>query len=356
MNSVLHHPFKTGLGIEIHRPEVLGALDTESLLAIESALLQAQADPQIRWVALFSRLPKAFCAGGDVRRLHAEWKKSGTLDHARRFFDIEYRVDQLIWNFKKPVIALAHGLTFGGGIGLIRGASHRVLHPATVLAMPEISIGLYPDVGATYFLQSIPHPWRELVAYGGLRFGVREALDWGFATHCIEFDPAHGTGTLAQVDALPSHAPDDITRWLASQAPRDPTLPPALPVIPQTLKSIFDDASPELIWKRANELLASDGFRSLAAPFQAALESLLGGSAISAAVIGSQLARGPALSRSEAFAWEWKLSMGCLEHGDFFEGVRSRLVDKEAARGIAPRWKHAAPGLIPPRVLEQILG
>ena len=128
-----------GLVIELGRPRTLNALDLEAFVELRRLLEGAREDETVRFVAIRAPAhenPKAFCAGGDVRRLHDEFRRTGTLEHGAEFFTQEYAVDRLVWEFPKPVLALTHGITMGGGIGLIRGASHRVACETSVWAMP----------------------------------------------------------------------------------------------------------------------------------------------------------------------------------------------------------------------------
>jgi enoyl-CoA hydratase/carnithine racemase len=344
MSPILLHRPSSGLVIEIDRPKQLGALDTDSFDRIEAALEQARQDSSVAWVALHSRLEKGFCAGGDVRKLYEDFRHTGGLLSASRFFETEYRVDQKIWDFPKPVIALTHGITFGGGLGLIRGASHRTVSPNSLLSMPEVLIGLYPDVGATFFLQSIPSPERELLALCALRFGAREALDWGVATHCVS-QASHEAVIQALSKVNWERTPHDhalATECLNTFSCETP--PRSIEKIPAAVLEVLaaPDAGP--LWDRALALpepLRSHWFGSL-----------LKGSPLSVALIFEQLRRGGRLSRSQAFEWEFHLSMACLRDGDFFEGVRCRLVEK----GDAPRWKFAHPSGIPASLLSSILG
>jgi enoyl-CoA hydratase len=342
MMPIRKHERGNGIAIEIHRPETLGALDTECFERIEEALEQARSSADCAWVAFFSRQPRGFCAGGDVRRLYRDHEATGRFELAERFFATEYRVDQLVWDFPKPVIALTHGITMGGGIGLVRGASHRVVAPDSMLAMPEISIGLYPDVGATFFLHPIPSPARELIAYCGARFGAPEALDWGLATHCIE--SSRTDEVLARLEeARWDGSPQDGR--LATQLLESLSSPPGQrwARIPGPIAELFENSgklSAAGIWDEAARLS------------HPLLSPLLSGSPISACVIHEQLQRGARLSRTQAFEWEFQLSMACLRSGDFFEGVRSRLVEK----GSAPRWRYKHPAEVPSDLLASLLG
>lgn len=351
-SSIQAHRLRTGIALEIHRPEKLGALDTECFQRIEEILEQAREDSQCAWIAFFSRNPKAFCAGGDVRRLFEDYLRTKSFDLAEKFFETEYRVDQKVWDFPKPILAFTHGITMGGGIGLIRGASHRVVTPSSMLAMPEVSIGLYPDVGATYFLQRIPNVERKAIAFCAARFGAAAALDWGLATHCLSQN--------SRLDTLPALLESlDQVRWEGSPhdiatasklLDRYSTPPPVTPEkIPKALGELFQRATDvDSLWKSAKALRTSNAEPAC----NPLLDAMLQGSPLSVAIIWEQLERGARLSRTQAFEWEFHLSMSCLRQGDFFEGVRSRLVEK----GSAACWRYPTPGEVPTPVLHSILG
>jgi len=353
MTPIVAHRLKTGIGIEIHRPKKRGALDTQCFQRIEEILETARRDSGCAWVAFFSKDPKSFCAGGDVKRLFEDYQHSKSWDLAEKFFETEYRVDQKVWDFPKPILAFTHGITMGGGIGLIRGASHRVVTPSSVLAMPEVSIGLYPDVGATYFLQRIPSPAREIIAFCAARFGAAQALEWGLATHCLS--ESH---LLDQIDVLFESL--DRVKWegtphdtlIASQFLDTVSIQiqtQAQDRFPRSLESLFQKStSAESLWHGARTLRGSDPSADLT-PF---LDAMLQGSPLSVAIVWEQLLRGARLSRTQAFEWEFHLSMSCLRQGDFLEGVRARLVEKHSAA----RWKYTTPGEVPESVLRSILG
>lgn len=340
MSAIRTERLGSGLILTIDRPAALGALDAECFEQIEKSLESARQDTAIQWLALRSNSPKAFCAGGDVRRLYSEGAQSGDLSYAELFFEVEYRVDQKIWDFPKPVIALTHGITMGGGIGLIRGATYRVVSPGSILAMPEISIGLYPDVGATFFLHTLPQAWRELVAFCGARAGPAEAIDWGLATHCIP-ESAHAP-LLAQVAERGIHAAPEILKLHSVPAPR--RLPARMP---SSLQQALHAPDVSTLWDEATRLVSS---ADLAPEFDECLRSLLTGSPLSAGVVARQLELGGRFSRPQAFEWEFHASLACLRSGDFYEGVRARLVDK----GSLPQWKYRHPREIPAALLSEI--
>ncbi len=144
-----------GVGVlTLNRPAVLNALDLATVRALTRQLTAWAGDPAIRAVLLRGTGERAFCAGGDVRSLY-ELQRQGSPD-LERFFDEEYALDCLIHRYPKPTIALMDAVVMGGGMGLSQGCTHRLVTERTRMAMPETAIGIFPDVGGSYFLSRLP--------------------------------------------------------------------------------------------------------------------------------------------------------------------------------------------------------
>jgi enoyl-CoA hydratase/carnithine racemase len=367
-NSPSHRRTRSGSGVllELRKPKTLNALDLDDFLEIERALNEAERDSNVRFLAIWAPVdasPRAFCAGGDVRRLHEEYCRSGTLDHGSRFFQTEYRVDHRIWTFSKPVIALTHGITMGGGIGLIHGATIRVACDSSVWAMPEISIGLYPDVGATYFFSLLPETWAAFMALTGAKLGIADILQLGLATHgCRQEDLPRIIEELEELEELTFDSAKTVEAIL--RATQRATSSPEASRLAATrswshdwtaIESVFgalaldreeQAATATALWQNARRLRDDS---STGSELRGALDTMLSGSPASVRLILEQLrisralrGRGPEALQS-AFLWEYSASMNCMEHGDFFEGVRSRLVDKDFREPGCPRWSHRSP-------------
>src|SRR3989338_11248303 len=167
--------FRVGF-ITLDNPGSLNALDLRMLYAIEQKLLEWRARADIACLVLNATSEKAFCAGGDVKSLVNELKKEDNSAYGREYFAAEYFVDYFIHVYPKPILCWADGITMGGGIGIMNGASHRVVTERTVLAMPEIFIGLFPDVGGTYFLNRLPEGLGLFLGLTGARFDGLDAV------------------------------------------------------------------------------------------------------------------------------------------------------------------------------------
>ncbi|MEK6553754.1 MAG: enoyl-CoA hydratase/isomerase family protein, partial [Bdellovibrionota bacterium] len=173
--------------IELNHAPALNALDTEMLADIEKRLLVWQNDPAIALVVFHSENPKAFCAGGDVKKLVIETREKG-LKIAEDFFTQEYFTDCLVHGFKKPILAWLDGITMGGGVGLTQGASHRVVTEKTLLSMPEVFIGRFPDVGATGFLPQLKDGFGYFIGLSGARLSGQLGYETGWQNYFLKSD------------------------------------------------------------------------------------------------------------------------------------------------------------------------
>lgn len=172
-----------GLAVILNRPEAINSLTEAMIDAIEGLLDEAQADDRCRFVLFYSSSARGFCAGGDVKelaRLSAEKK----FDRVDSFFRKEYGLDLRIHLFPKPVIALADGITMGGGLGIAAGAGISIATERTLMAMPETRIGFFPDVGSTgWMFQRCPRGYPEYLGLTGYDMKGVECVRVGFATH-----------------------------------------------------------------------------------------------------------------------------------------------------------------------------
>ena len=319
-------------------PASLNAL-TLAMVDLLAPRLDAWAtDPDVVGVLLDAAGDKAFCAGGDVVALHRSIRATAPGQvpvEAARFFEREYRLDFSLHTYPKPLMCWGHGIVMGGGIGLLAGASHRVLTPKTRLAMPEITLGLYPDVGGSWFLGRAPGRSGLFLALTGAPLNASDAcfaglgdvvLDHADHGHVLEAIAATGwTGTRDLDAARLSHLLESFAAGVAR---------PASPLASHLHRidaaighdTIFDIA-PRL------EALAADPDPWLAAAGTAFAK----GSPTSARLSFEMQRRARHLSLADVFRLEYRASVGCCLHPDFAEGVRALLVDKDKT----PRWTPA---------------
>ncbi|MDO5623060.1 MAG: enoyl-CoA hydratase/isomerase family protein [Pseudomonadota bacterium] len=324
----------------LNAPGSLNALSLPMVDLLDTQLRAWATDPQIAGVWLDAVGDKAFCAGGDVVGLYHAIKATppGQVPtEAAAFFECEYRLDHLIHTYPKPFVCWGHGIVMGGGIGLMAGASHRVATLKTRLAMPEITIGLYPDVGGSWFLARLPGGLGEFLALTGASLNAADALaveladfalrheDQGTVLHAIE-------AAAWQGDAGADRAA--LSRLLQAKA----LTPDALPASPvrQHLGRIR-----ELMGRHQRVSDLAVGLSALSQdpdPWLAQAGSAFAKGSPSSAQLALALQRRLRhASLAEVFRLEWQASVGCCMHPDFPEGVRALLVDKDKQ----PRWQPA---------------
>lgn len=300
--------------ITLNRPEALNALNYAMCREIDAALRAWARDPAVELVVMDAAGPRAFCAGGDIAELYAR----GTAgDHAfgQGFWRDEYRMNDRIAAYPKPVVSLMQGFTMGGGVGLGCHASHRIVGETSQIAMPECGIGLVPDVGGTHLLARAPGRLGLWLGLTGSRMGPGDALLAGFADHFVpEADwPLMLSELEAGRIAIPRHeAP--IGR-LAELRPE--------------IDRLF--AGPDL---RASVARLRDAGTPLA---EETLKALGRGSPLALAATAEILTRlGTDGSIRDALRLEYLFTFRAQAHADFLEGIRAAIIDKDRK----PRWRH----------------
>jgi enoyl-CoA hydratase len=168
--------------IRLNRPAVLNALDLNMVRLIRAALDDFRADPAIHAVMIDAAGERAFCAGGDIRAIRAHGMAGETAE-TQEFFTAEYALNQAIADYPKPYVALIDGTCLGGGIGVSVHGSHRIATENAMFAMPETGIGLFPDIGASFFLPRLPGKLGLYLGLTGTRMKGADAVHAGLATH-----------------------------------------------------------------------------------------------------------------------------------------------------------------------------
>ncbi|OYO31138.1 enoyl-CoA hydratase/isomerase family protein [Janthinobacterium sp. PC23-8] len=329
---------KLGL-ITLDAPKSLHALTLEMIRAIDGALLAWADDARIACVVLQSSTDKAFCAGGDVRSLRtAVVDQPGVVPNpqALAFFAEEYRLDHRIHTYVKPLLVWGGGIVMGGGLGLMAGASHRVVTESTRIAMPEITIGLFPDVGGSWFLGRMPARTGLFLGLTGATMNAADALFTGLGDYFLQQEARAlvlDALALAQwdADATANHQQlDRLLRALASPA----SLLPESPV-----RANFDAIATLTQAPTLQEVVAAiAAYEGQSAWLQKAAHSLARGAPSSAALVWAMRQRTRHLSLAQVFQMELIVAVQCCAHTDFAEGVRALLIDKDNA----PQWQPAS--------------
>jgi enoyl-CoA hydratase/carnithine racemase len=281
--------------VTLQRPAALNALSFAMIQGLDAWLEAWRTDDRVRTVVLRGAGDKAFCAGGDVRALREAFLAGSPMPH--EFFATEYRLDYRIHVYPKPIAAHMDGIVMGGGMGLAQGAALRIVGGRTRMAMPETAIGLFPDVGGSYFLSRLPG---RLGPYLGLVGPMLRAAD---ATYCGLADLDVGTA---------------------------PAAPGELETLRPAIEEHFGHDSVEAIVASLEAERHPDH-----QPWAArTLEALARRSPTLLKVTLEQLRRGATLSLADCFRMELNMVHACLEQGDFIEGIRAAMVDKDNR----PRW------------------
>lgn len=312
------------LQIQLNRPRALNALTLAMIHAIEPALRAAEGDPAIACVVIEGAGDRAFCAGGDVRAV-AESLKDPSARLAQDFFRAEYRLNWRIHRYGKPFIALIDGVSMGGGVGLSVHGSHRVITEKLTFAMPETGIGLFPDVGATWFLTRCPGEIGTYLALTGARLKAADALYCGYGTHFVPSGRLPGLREELFAAAPSSSAAVDamIARFV------EPVGLQTLPGLRDAIDRCFAGDSVEAI------LLALDREGGAWATETASV--LRDKSPTSLKVTLRQLRGGKGLTIEDALIREYRMSQHCMAGHDFAEGIRAVLIDKDQR----PVWRPA---------------
>lgn len=307
--------------ITLTRPKALNALGHDMCLAIEEALDAWADDDAVALVIIDGAGDKAFCAGGDIQKLY-DTGRDGDFEYGRRFWRDEYRLNAKIAEYPKPYIAFLHGFTMGGGVGIGCHGSHRITCETSQIAMPECSIGLVPDVGGSLLLARAPGHLGEYLGLTGARMGPGDAIHAGFADHYIP--SAHWPGL---VEALCSTGDVDAALTPLGETPPEGALRSAQ----ADIDMLFDAGTlPGIL----------DALRSHSGELaQQSLGKIERNAPLSMACTVEMLQRLRADSADirTALAQEYRFTARAMESGDFLEGIRAQIIDRDRQ----PRWRHA---------------
>lgn len=311
--------------VTLNRPKALNALNRPMVHAFATQLAAWIDDEAVTRIVIKAAGDRAFCAGGDIRALYTQGT-TGRQAEALGFWRDEYRLNYAIKTLRKPYVALLDGIVMGGGVGLSVHGSHRVAGDRTVLAMPEVAIGLFPDVGGTWILPRLPGELGTYVALTGERLGPGDVLAAGIATHRV------ASGRFADLtEALCGPEPVDAVLAAFAGPAGDAPIEGLRPAIDR----LFTGARVEdVLADLDREAGSGSPDASWAADTAAGIRTR---SPLSLKIALEQVRRGGGLSFGDCMRTEFRIVSRVVNGHDFYEGVRATVIDKDNK----PRWRPA---------------
>jgi 3-hydroxyisobutyrate dehydrogenase len=306
--------------ITLQRPQALNAMTYDMCLAIEAAFDAWRNDDTVSMIIIDAEGDRAFCSGGDIAQLYATGT-AGDYAYGQKFWADEYRLNHKIFSYPKPVVSFLQGFTMGGGVGIGCHGSHRIVGETSQIAMPECGIGLVPDVGGSLMLALAPGRLGEYLGTTAVRMSADDAIYVGFADAYIPelkwpdlISRLEETGDISAIAAQAETAPEGTLRSLSPQ-----------------IDALF-----------AGEALSDVLTLLQADPSEFAQETLKKLSRVSPLSVASTIEmihrlRGQSISMEKALDLEYRFTFRAMEHGDFLEGIRAAIIDKDRA----PKWQFA---------------
>ncbi len=300
--------------LTLNRPKALNALTLDMAVTMTVTLRAWAHDDRVGAVLVDGAGQRGFCAGGDLRALYDAAKAGDSLP--ARFWASEYRLNVLIAHYPKPVIAIMDGTVMGGGVGLSAHAAHRVVTERSSIAMPEVGIGYFPDVGASFLLARAPGETGTHLALTGERVGAADAIYCGLADTYI---PASGLAELPAILSGCRTAADVRTRLDGMSAP------PAAGRLAAARRWIDPCYGGNEVEQIVERLRASD--ESEAALALSMIENM---SPTSLKIALRNLRSALSFSHVEqSFQQDYRVSLAAIAAHDFLEGIRAAIVDKD---------------------------
>lgn len=334
--------------VRLNRSKVLNALDKPLIDSLYQQLTKWYLDPKISLVILKSTNPQVFCAGGDIRQLYSSMQEHALAPnpYAAEYFAAEYQLDYLIHRYQKPLIVWGSGLILGGGLGLFWAANHRISTPSTQCGWPEITIGLYPDVGATYALSRLPTSIGLWLGVSGLSLDAKEACYAGLADFYL---PETAFDSLLTALTQTQWATEFEVRQLQTSSiiagfgidfkdypPINPSFWGANHNLLSTL-NIFQTRNSLISSLRHLKNAVADSNKPEYQWLHQGCINALEGAPRTLAMVLEQCKRGKILTLKECFQLEWQLSTSCAQSADLLEGIRAQIIDKDRN----PAWQES---------------
>ena len=310
----------------------LNSLSLPMAFAIADRLRAWRYDDRIACILFRGAGERAFCAGGDIQALYAAMVKNHAAeslldDYPFQFFEHEYRLDHLIHTYPKPVVAIGHGVVMGGGLGIFSASHFRVVTEASRIACPEVTIGLFPDAGATWLLRNLPPATAIFLGCTGSHVNGRDALDAGIGTHSVGA-AARGDVLTALLGVQYGGGASDPGRVGAAlfALPQAPLPEPELGAVPRdlALQGSYADVT-----GRIEALAGASRW------VDRGIATMRRGCPTSVGIVVEQLRRAPGMTLADLFRLEMTVATHCAHNEDFAEGVRALIIEKDNR----PQWR-----------------
>ena len=325
---------RNGLGlITLNRPQALNAINLEMVRTMFTTLKTWEHDDEVKVVLVKGAGEKAFCAGGDIRTVY-ESLKEGRRDHLT-FFAEEFELNQYIYQYAKPYIALMTGYVMGGGMGISQGASFRIVTPKSKISMPEVGIGYFPDVGGSYFLSRCPSAIGLYLGITGIIASGEDAVYANLADWVIEDEKITELVLVLETlfQASSNVSPHELlTQYLTELNAREYSHNSNLEKTAVMIEKHFGHQSIQEII----DSLVSEKDLAFAEWVEKTLGKMRKQSPLSMVTTQRLLQLGRNKAMAECFLMEYALLEEWMVHGDFMEGVRALLIDKDNQ----PKWRY----------------
>jgi len=320
--------------LTLNRPKALNAVTLDMAVTMTKMMRAWASDPAVGAVMLDGAGERGFCAGGDIRALY-DAAKSGDL-LPQKFWAIEYHLNVMIARYCKPVVAIMDGVVMGGGIGLAGHAAHRVVTDRSAVAMPEVNIGFFPDIGASFPLARAPGYTGTYLVLTGDRMGAADAVYCGLADIHVP------TTKLADIPGALVHCrtADDVRKRLGELSA--PPAPGKLAAARQWIDACYGANQAEEIFARLNA--------SNVDAAQTALATMKKASPTSLKITLRNMRDAAKFKRvEECFAQDYRIALGCVAGHDFIEGIRATIVDKDRN----PAWRPDTLERVTPDIVDR---
>ena len=312
---------KESLGlITLNRPKALNALTLSMVRKIHPKLKEWENDSSIKYVLIKAQGEKAFCAGGDIRALH-DWGKNNE-DEAIGFYREEYTLNQYIKRYPKPYISLVNGIVMGGGVGLSVHGSHRIAGENYSFAMPETGIGLFPDVGGSFFLSRLKYEAGTYLALTGSRIKAADAIFLQTATNFVK---SENFSSIINDLSKGERDPGDIITSYSSSPDEE-----------SEFEMISDFSLKNFKGNTIEEII--DNLKNNNSDLATKILSIIGTkSPTSLKVALRSLQLGRKNSFEDCMKMEFRMVNKVMNDHDFYEGVRALIIDKDNKPSWSPK-------------------